>query len=239
MQVISLIGQKGGAGKSTIVRILASAIVLEGKRVTLLDCDPNKSTFMFYENLTENDPKSAKSVRAFHCANTQEMEQRIIEADNAGDMDYCLIDTQGDLEIWVDDVIELSDRVVIPVKVSETDIKVQMATYNRYLELRSALSDPSQLAPIMFCLNQVKLGIKYPISLRSVFDEVASHERALRFYLQDRNIYTQTDQGVLLGEAAERAPKTGKGGTTPEYLTQAVAEAKELLKAIDEVIVRG
>lgn len=239
MKVISLIGQKGGAGKSTIARILTSAAVMQSKRVVLLDCDPNKSTFTFYEKLTRNDPASAQSVMGFHCSNTQEMEARIIEADEAGDVDYCIVDTQGDLVKWVDDVIELSDRVIIPVKVSETDFTVQMATYQRYEALREALADPSQLAPVMFLLNQIKPGVKYPISLRDLFDEMASHERMLRFYVQERNIYNQTDQGILLGEYANRVTQTAIGNATPKYLTQAMDEAKELLTAVDEVLVNG
>ena len=136
MKVISLIGQKGGAGKSTVARVLASAAVLEGKRVLMLDCDPNKSTYSFYQKLMRNDPTSAESVTAFHCANTEEMERHIIEADETGNIDYCIIDTQGDLVNWVDDVIELSNRVIIPVKVSETDFTVQLETYKRYVALR-------------------------------------------------------------------------------------------------------
>lgn len=239
MKVISLIGQKGGAGKSTIARILTSAAVMQDKRVVLLDCDPNKSTFTFYEKLTRNDPASAQSVKGFHCSNTQEMEAHVIEADEAGDVDYCIIDTQGDLVKWVDDVIELSDRVIIPVKVSETDFTVQMATYQRYEALREALADPSQLAPVMFLLNQIKPGVKYPISLRDLFDEMASHKRMLRFYVQERNIYNQTDQGILLGEYANRVTPTAIGNATPKYLTQAMDEAKELLTAVEEVLVNG
>lgn len=239
MKVISLIGQKGGAGKSTIVRILASAVVMQGKRAVLLDCDPNKSTFTFYQKLTRNDPTSAESVKGFHCTNTQEMEARIIEADQSGEFDYCIIDTQGDLVKWVDDVIELSDRVVIPVKLSETDFTVQLATYQRYVALKEAVADPSELAPIMLLLNQIKTGVKYPASLRDLFDEIASHDRSLQFYIQERNIYTQTDQGILLGEYAERMKQTSIGNVMPKYMAEAMKEANELLAAVDEVKVNG
>ena len=239
MKVISLIGQKGGAGKSTVARVLASAAVLEGKRVLMLDCDPNKSTYSFYQKLLRNDPTSAQSVAAFHCANTEEMERHIIEADETGNIDYCIIDTQGDLVNWVDDVIELSNRVIIPVKVSETDFTVQLETYKRYVALRDAVVVPSKLPPIMFLLNQIKPGVKYPASLRDLFDEIASHDRMLRFYLQERNVYNQTDQGILLGEYAKRVEATSVGKVMPKYMTQAMDEAKELLTAVEEVTVNG
>lgn len=239
MMVISLIGQKGGAGKSTIVRILASAAVMQEKRVVLLDCDPNKSTFTFYQKLTQNDPKSAESVKGFHCTNTQEMETRIIEADQSGDFDYCIIDTQGDLVKWVDDVIELSDRIIIPVKLSETDFTIQLATYERYVALKEAVADPSQLAPVMLLLNHIKTGVKYPASLRELFDDIASHERSLQFYVQERNIYTQTDQGILLGEYAERLKQGAIGNLIPRYMIEAMKEANELLQVVDEVKVNG
>lgn len=240
MKVISLIGQKGGAGKSTMLRVLASAAVMNGHRVLLLDCDPNKSTFSFYEKLQQNDPTSAKVVSAVHCASTAEMEAQIVAADEIGNVDYCFIDTQGDLVSWVDDVIELSDRVVMPVKLSTTDIEIQLKTLERYTALQNALEDPSQIAPMVLVLNQIKPGVKYPTSLKEIFEDIASHPRMLQVYLQERNVYTQTDEGILLGEYAERVRAASPiGNHMPKYMADAMTEATDLLAAVEEVRVNG
>ncbi|RMJ20749.1 hypothetical protein PHISP_08381 [Aspergillus sp. HF37] len=61
----------------------------------------------------------------------------------------------------------------------------------------------------------------------------------LRFYLQERNVYNQTDQGILLGEYAKRVEATSVGKVMPKYMTQAMDEAKELLTAVEEVTVNG
>ncbi len=240
MKVISLIGQKGGAGKSTMLRVLASAAVMNGKRVLLLDCDPNKSTISFFEKLQQNDPTSAKSVNAIHCASTAEMEAHIASADEGESVDYCFIDTQGDLVSWVDDVIELSDRVVVPVKLSTTDIDIQLKTLDRYTALQNALEDPSQIAPVVLVLNQIKPGAKYPSSLKDIFEDIAMHPRMLQVYLQERNPYTQTDEGILLGEFAERIRAASPiGNHMPKYMADAMTEATDLLAAIEEVKVNG
>ena len=165
MLVISLIGQKGGAGKSTLARVLTSAMVADGHHVMLLDCDPNCSTIRFVERLNANDPVSAAFLTVHACRSTADIEARLDEADEAGRYTYCLIDTQGDLVGWVDEVIAVSDRVVIPLKVSRTDFDVQMQTYRRYEALREAVEDPAELAPICLVLNQIKPGIKYLKSL--------------------------------------------------------------------------
>lgn len=40
MKIISVLNEKGGTGKSTVATNLATALHREGKRVVLLDCDP-------------------------------------------------------------------------------------------------------------------------------------------------------------------------------------------------------
>lgn len=40
MKIISLLNEKGGTGKSTVATNLAAALHRQGKRVVLLDCDP-------------------------------------------------------------------------------------------------------------------------------------------------------------------------------------------------------
>ncbi len=236
MKVISLIGQKGGAGKSTMTRVLLSAMVANENHVLMLDCDPNRTTMTFAKSLSENDPDSAAFVTARHCLSTAEIEERIQKAEDSGKADYCLIDTQGDLEEWVDDVIALSDRIIIPLKVSKSDFNVQMETYQRYQALKDAVEDPHALAPLCFVLNQIKPGAKYPKALAKQFYEMAEHPSMLRIYLSEKNVYNTTDNGVLLSEMEKRL-RTSKRPT--RYVTDALNEAQDLLQAVLDMNING
>ncbi|ETN81740.1 hypothetical protein NECAME_17834, partial [Necator americanus] len=40
MKIISVLNEKGGTGKSTVATNLATALHRQGKRIVLLDCDP-------------------------------------------------------------------------------------------------------------------------------------------------------------------------------------------------------
>lgn len=240
MQVISLVGQKGGAGKSTLVRVLTSAIVAARKRVTILDCDPNRSSVRFAAKLAEFDAPSAAFVEAYGCNSTTEVDQRIAAADASGSCDYCLIDTQGDLVGWIDEIITMSDRVVIPVKVSSTDMAIQLETYAYYEAFREAVVNADDLPPAMLVLNQVKSGAdaasKYPVALREVFLDLCDHPAMLKTYLSEQNVYNMIDQGVLLEQIGLRlrAAKRPAG-----FVDAALEEAKALLAAIDGVQVNG
>ncbi|MGC8703773.1 MAG: AAA family ATPase, partial [Thiomonas sp.] len=44
MKIIALLNEKGGTGKSTVATNLASALHLRGRRVVLVDADPQGTT---------------------------------------------------------------------------------------------------------------------------------------------------------------------------------------------------
>ena len=65
---------------------------------------------------------------------------------------------------------------------------------------------------------------------------MAEHPAMLRVFLSDRNAYNSTDQGVLLGEWADRLRKAKLPNA---YVVDALMEAKTLLTAIEEVQFNG
>ena len=110
-RIICVAQQKGGAGKTTLVSNLAIAYLLEGKRVALLDTDPQGSLGKWLdireETLGENPNLRFATATAYGIS-------RAIR-DVCGDADIILIDTPPKADSDIRWVLRESDLVLVPI----------------------------------------------------------------------------------------------------------------------------
>lgn len=232
MLVMSIIAQKGGAGKTTVARCLISAMVATGKRVVILDCDPNESAFLFYENMKVYDPASAEFVIGHHCKSPNELVEMLNQYDADGSYDFAIIDTEGQLAHWTEQVIALSDRVVIPVSLSRTDVLLSLKTLNFYQELRNRLDNPDEAPPCVLLLNSLENEKKYNSGLKETLQSILGHPDLLRKVLNKRNTYADADDGILIGSMVE---KYEKNKLIQKVYSESLDECIEVMNAIIEV----
>ncbi len=83
--ILAFVSQKGGAGKTTLALNVAAYAVLAGRRVTVLDCDPNCSAIVWGDLRSDPEPE----VR--HCPYIR-LDREIERARSKGS-DLILIDT--------------------------------------------------------------------------------------------------------------------------------------------------
>jgi chromosome partitioning protein len=109
MPVITFANTKGGAGKTTAVLLLATELVQQGYRVTVLDADPQRWISRWYQ-LSPQDQR----LKVIPYVTQSTIERHISE--NLYKTDYFVVDLPGAQSPMLAKAIGLSDHVLIPIQ---------------------------------------------------------------------------------------------------------------------------
>jgi chromosome partitioning protein len=146
MSVLTVAGQKGGSGKSTLVRNLAIHFALDGYRVGIVDADliqqhsseffADRSKEAGREVWTGRDDIPGLHVRVWDRSSPEVPQASIVVApqadqDSIGEIiqalaevaDVVLCDLQGSASVSMIHAIHYADLVLIPVQPSNDDLK--------------------------------------------------------------------------------------------------------------------
>lgn len=247
MQVITLINQKGGAGKSTIARGLISAAEARGLGTGFLDTDKT-------ENLVQWAGRAASAgnwsdaIAGFKTLNAEEARDIVLDLDDEGEIDLFIIDTPGDASELHDLLATVSDLVLCPIQPSTSDLATAIGTANWMYRMRSRVENPGDLPPFRAAINRV--GTKptktearvmlYARVNKLVGDGKAPPSDKLRIvprYIQQRDAYRRMDEEGLLGRmiSADQRRKE-KFFKNPKHLRDALAEMDEFLSLCLDVV---
>jgi chromosome partitioning protein len=120
MRVIAFVTQKGGSGKSTLAFCCGVRAEETGKRVLLLDMDPQATTELWYQDREAESPKLAR-IKPGDLA-------QALKGATAERFDFVLIDTPGRDEPATAAAIRASDFCIIPCRPTPGDMKATPAT---------------------------------------------------------------------------------------------------------------
>lgn len=119
MKIISLMNEKGGSGKSTLATNLATALHREGKRVILVDADPQGTA----RDWREASPKSANLPPVIALDRPQMLDS--IKSMNA---DYVIVDTPAKAESMAAGIVRISHVALVVIQPSGADVWASAAT---------------------------------------------------------------------------------------------------------------
>lgn len=158
--VITVMNQKGGVGKTTLVGMLAGEYAAMGFEVALIDLDPQRS---LVEWLTAGTVGALRdSVLALEYAPdhpdpkrrafpTQRLRDAVEVARKQGNIDYLLIDTPPQLNSAAAlTAASLADLVLIPVQPSALDVRATMKAMASVVE---AVGESGRVALVPSMVN--------------------------------------------------------------------------------------
>ena len=157
-KVVTVAQQKGGSGKTTFAANIAVALALAGKKVAILDTDPQGSLGRWYM-LRKETGKDEKTNFGFRTASA--WGARYESRELAKTHDYVIIDTPPKMGTDGRPAIEASDLVVIPVTPSHVDLWATEPTIAVTKEMRR---------PALLVMNRASMRTKLANEVRTALD---------------------------------------------------------------------
>lgn len=115
MKVICAVSGKGGVGKTTLASALAVRAAQDGKRVAIVDLDPQESVAAWF-----GLRKEKQNLSLFHGADTAGDAIEALRLNEAPD--YVFLDTPPAFVPTIDDAIGNSDLALIPLRPGALDL---------------------------------------------------------------------------------------------------------------------
>lgn len=131
MKTIALFSQKGGSGKTTLTVHLAVAAQLAGRRVAILDLDPQASAVAWHRTRGADSLPVTVAVPDSQLA-------RAIEGAEADGFDLVLIDSPPHVAPIAARIVAVADLVLVPVRPSPMDISALPSTIRLIEKVRAA-----------------------------------------------------------------------------------------------------
>ena len=116
-KVMTVAQQKGGAGKTTLVAQLAVAFAAKGRRVALVDIDPQGSLTRWFRVREESGAASGMTLSAINGWRTQGAVEKLKDS-----CDLVLIDSAPHAETEAKIAVRAADLVLVPIQPSPMDL---------------------------------------------------------------------------------------------------------------------
>lgn len=144
LPVVMALSRKGGAGKTTLVRALASAAVAQGLRVLLIDTDTQRG-LADWGVRAERAGRASPLMKILATREVDEVHAALDEAHDAVTHDLALIDTAGTGLGAMERLVVEADHLVLPMRLTASDVAVTAQTLEWVGRLAERVEDPALL----------------------------------------------------------------------------------------------
>lgn len=204
MRVISVVGQKGGAGKSTVALHVATSAGAAGIPTAIIDTDPQGSAYKWFERREAPQPEITREMDADALGT-------LANRARANGIGLLIIDTPGKAESVALAACEIADMVLIPTRPTQFDLET-LGTAKRIVRLAERL-DRSWVV-----LSQC------PTNSRKIVEQGESAVAAYALQLAPVSFYTRADfsyamsSGLTAGEYDPAGKAAGEAAALFDWI---------------------
>ena len=226
MKIISIINQKGGVGKTTTVINLASALTQQGKKILVIDLDPqgNATTGLGLSNLERSDEtiygilngtKSiSKAIKKTNFDNldviTSNVDLSGLEVETAGDSDRAFI-LKIKLSAFLNNSEGSYDYILIdcPPSLSLLTVMALVCSNSLLVPLQTEFFALEGLTQLMKTIDRIKINLNPKLEIQGILltmydrrNKLSSQvEQEARNFFKEKVYQTVIPRNVRLSEA--------------------------------------
>ena len=226
MKIISIINQKGGVGKTTTVINLASALSQQGKKILVIDLDPqgNATTGLGLSNSEQSDQtiygilngttSISNVIKKTGFKNldliTSNVDLSGLEVETAGDSDRAFI-LKTKLTSYLNDSGALYDYILIdcPPSLSLLTVMALVCSNSLLVPLQTEFFALEGLTQLMKTIDRIKVNLNPELVIQGILltmydrrNKLSSQvEQEARDYFKEKVYQTVIPRNVRLSEA--------------------------------------
>ena len=241
-QTIAICNQKGGVGKTTTTLNLGAGLVRQGKRVLLVDADPQSD---LTASLGWNGDELEKSLGRLMYLSTQEYRPIVQETmsrekvlsnllkDVKKDYDYILIDCMPSLGMITINALTAADSVIIPVQAHYLPAKGMTQLMRSIDMVRNHTNDKLKIGGIVMTLVDNRTNLA-----KEVIDTIRmKYGMQIRIFDAQIPVAVKAAEASKVGQSIYEYDRDSKPAKAYEALTKEVMRLAEREKHRDEAAI--